>query len=121
MNGLLAFGIVLLILLIILLLIFIALPLYFTARLLDEDEGLGKALGATILLIISFVVCLIVIPWALVGLIVAIIINLFIIKATYETDWGKAFVMWIVTIFMALLIFIIIPLVLGIGLYLAFS
>jgi hypothetical protein len=62
-----------------------------------------------------------VIPWALVGLIVAIIINLFIIKATYETDWGKAFVMWIVTIIMALLIFVLIPILLGVGLYYALS
>lgn len=121
MNGLFALGIVVLILLIILLLIFIALPLYITARLLDEDEGLGKALGVTILLIISFVICLVVIPWSLVGLIVAIIVNLFIIKAVYETDWGKAFVMWIVTIIMALLIFVVIPLLVGLGLYIALS
>ncbi|UCE37273.1 MAG: hypothetical protein JSW00_17650 [Thermoplasmata archaeon] len=112
---LLALEITILILLIILLLIFIALPLYITARILDEDEGLLKALGTTILLIITFFGCLILIPIPIVGLIVAIIVNLLVIKVVYETDWGKAFVMWIVAIVMVFVIVFIVAVLVGLS------
>lgn len=97
-------------LVIILMLIFIALPLYLTARILDEDEGFLKALLTTILLIISFSICVYFLPICL-GFLIAIIVNLLIIKSVYETSWGKALVMWIVTIVMAVVIIIVITLV----------
>jgi hypothetical protein len=98
-------------LLIILLLIFIALPLYFTARLLDEDKGLLVALGTTILLVITFSICTSVFTWlgfCLIGFIIAVIVNLLIIKVIYDTEWGQAFVMWIVTIIMAIVITVVV-------------
>ncbi|MEE9150940.1 MAG: hypothetical protein V3U20_03805 [Thermoplasmata archaeon] len=111
--------ILVLVLLIILLLIFIALPLYFTARILDEDEGLLVALGTTILLLISFSACITVLGWVglcLVGLIVAIAVNLLIIKLIYDTDWGKAFIMWIVAIIMSVIITVIMMFLVGLSL-----
>ncbi|UCE73785.1 MAG: hypothetical protein JSV56_12280 [Methanomassiliicoccales archaeon] len=107
-------AILIIVLLIILLLIFIALPLYLTARFLDEDEGLPKALGTTILLIISFAI-LSSLGW--IGFIIAIIVNLFIIKAVYETSWGKALVMWIVTIIMAVVIAVIVIVLVGLSIW----
>jgi hypothetical protein len=109
-------AIVLLILVIILLLIFISLPLFLTARWLDEDEGFGRALGTTILLIASFLLCLIFIPIAIVNLIIAIIVNLVIIKYAYDCEWGKAFAMWIITIIVAVLLLILVEVLLGLGL-----
>ena len=113
------------ILLIILLLIFIALPLFFTAKLLDEDEGLLKALGTTILLLITFSACIAGFTYlglCIIGGIVAIIVNLLIIKVVYETDWGKAFVMWIVAIIMAIVItFVVVGLLVGVGVLWALS
>ena len=99
-----------LLLVIILMLIFIALPLYITARILDEDEGFPKALLTTILLLVSFSVCVYFLPICL-GFLIAIIVNLLIIKAVYETSWGKALVMWIVSIVMAVVIIIVVALV----------
>jgi len=106
--------IVMLILIFILLLIFISLPLFLTARWLDEDKGFPRALGTTILLIASFMLCLMFIPPTyLINLIIAIIINLVIIKYVYDTEWGKAFAMWIVTIVVAVLILILIGFLFG--------
>jgi hypothetical protein len=110
--------ILILALLIILLLIFIALPLYFTARLLDEDKGLLVALGTTILLLITFSICMSVFTWlgfCLIGFVVAIIVNLLIIKVIYETEWGQAFVMWIVTIIMAIVITVVVLVIAGLS------
>lgn len=111
--------IAIIILVIILLLVFIALPLYFTAKLLEEDEGFLKALGTTILLIITFSVCISAFTYlglCIIGLIIAIIVNLLIIKVVYETDWGEAFVMWIVTIVMSFIItFVVVGLLVGVG------
>ena len=104
--SLLALGLTVLILLIILLFIFIALPLYLTARLLDEDKGLLTALGTTILLIITFIGCTALAPCL--GLLLAIFLNLLIIKGMYGTSWGKAFVMWIITIIVAVLITVLV-------------
>ena len=109
-------GVFVLIILIILLLIFIALPLYLTARVLDEDKGLLTALGTTILLIIAFFGCLLLIPWPLLGLIIAIIVNLLFIKVIYDTTWGKAFVMWIIAIIMAVVITVIVSVLAGLSL-----
>jgi hypothetical protein len=97
-------------LIIVLMLIFIALPLYLTARVLDEDEGFVKALLTTILLIVSFSVCVYFLNICL-GFLIAVLVNLFIIKSVYETSWGKALVMWIVTIVMAIVIMIVIALI----------
>jgi hypothetical protein len=97
-------------LIIVLMLIFIALPLYITARVLDEDEGFPKALLTTILLIVTFSLCVYVLSICL-GFLVAVIVNLFIIRSVYETSWGKALVMWIVTIVMAVVIIIVIALI----------
>ncbi|UCD92631.1 MAG: hypothetical protein JSV43_01530 [Methanobacteriota archaeon] len=105
-----------LILVIVILLIVVSLPLYITARWLDEDRGFLRALGTTLLLIISFVLFLLIIPYAIINLIIAIIINLLIIKYAYDTDWGKAFAMWIVAIVVAVLILILIEFLLGLGL-----
>jgi len=99
-----------LIVLIILLFIFISLPLYLTARFLDEDEGLLTAFGATILLLITFSACISVFTWlgiCIVGLIIAIVVNLLIIKVIYDTFWDKACVMWVITIIMAIVITVI--------------
>jgi len=109
-------NILLLILVIILLLIFISLPLYLTARWLGEEEGFLRAVGTTILLIMSFLFCLILIPYPIVGLIIAIIINLVIIKYAYDTTWGKAFAMWIITILIAILLLLLVEFVWGLGL-----
>ncbi len=95
-----------LVLLIILLLVFIALPLYLTARFLDEDKGLLIAFGTTILLVITFLGCIALRPCL--GLLLAIIVNLLIIKVIYGTSWGKALVMWIVTIIMAVVITVLV-------------
>jgi hypothetical protein len=104
--------IIFLILVIILMLIFISLPLFLTARWLGEEEGFLRALGVTILLIASFLLCLIFIPnYYFIDLIVAILINLVIIKYAYDTEWGKAFAMWIITIVIAIIILIIIGIV----------
>jgi hypothetical protein len=105
-------AIIIFIILIIILLICIALPLYFTARLLDEDEGLPKALGTTFLLILAFVLLS---PLGLIGLIIAIIVNLLILKWVYETSWGKSLAMLIVTIIMAVVITIVVLVIAGIG------
>ena len=105
-------GIAVFILVIILLVIFIGLPLYLTARLLDEDEGLLKAFGTTILLVLAFVLT----SWlGIIGLIIAIAVNLLIIKTVYETFWGKALAMWIVTIIMAVVIIVVVGLVIGLS------
>jgi len=106
------------ILLIILLFIFIALPLYVTARMLDEDKGLLVALGTTILLLISFSVCTSVFTYlgfCLIGLVIAVLVNLLIIKMIYDTEWGKAFVMWIVAIIMAVVITVIVIFLVGLS------
>ncbi len=95
-----------LVLLIILLLIFVALPLYLTARFLDEDKGLLASLGTTILLIITFLICTAL--DACLGLVLAVIVNLLIIKVIYDTTWGKALVMWIVAIIMAVVITVLV-------------
>lgn len=103
-------GIIMLIILIILLFVFISLPLYFTTIVLDEDEGLLTAFGTTILLLISFSVCLSFFSWlgiGIVGFLIAIGVNLLIIKVIYDTFWDKAFIMWIVTIIMIVVITII--------------
>jgi len=102
--------IVVLIILIILLFVFISLPLYFTTIVLDEDEGLLTAFGTTILLLISFSVCTSFFAWlgiGIVGLIIAIVVNLLIIKIIYDTFWDKAFIMWIVTIIMVVVITVV--------------
>lgn len=100
-------GIAVIILLIVLLLIFIALPLYLTARILDEDEGFPKALLTTILLIVTFSLFVYFLPVCL-GFLIAILVNLFIIKSVYETSWGKALVMWIVTLIVAIVITVVV-------------
>lgn len=110
------YGILVLILIIILLLIFISLPLYLTARWLDEEEGFLRAVGTTILLIMSFLFCLFLIPYPIVDLIIAIIINLVIIKYAYNTEWGKAFAMWIITVLVAVIMLLILEFVLNLGL-----
>ncbi len=110
--------ILVLVILIILLFVFISLPLYFTARILAEDEGLLVAFGTTILLLISFSACTAVFAWfglCLVGLVIAIIVNLFIIKLIYDTDWGQAFVMWIITIIMVVVITVVFGLFVDVG------
>ena len=105
-------GIAIFVLVVLLLIVFVALPLYLTARLLDEDEGLLKAFGTTFLLILAFILT----SWlGLIGLILAIAVNLLIIKSVYETTWGKAFVMWIVTIIMAVVIVVIVFTIAGVG------
>jgi hypothetical protein len=109
-------SIVWLIVIIILLLIFISLPLYLTARWLDEDEGFGRAVGTTILMVASLVLCLLFIPIAILNLVIAVIINLVIVKYSYDTDWGKAFAMWIVTVIVAVILLLIIAFVLGFAL-----
>ncbi len=108
-------GIFILILLIILLIVFTALPLYITARILDEDKGLLTAFGTTVLLIITFFGCLALIPFKLIGLIIAIIVNLLFVKVIYDTSWGKAFVIWIIAIIMAIVIAVVVFLIAGIG------
>ena len=114
--ALLGLGIVVYIVLIILLLIFIALPLNLAARMLNEDDELIKALGTTILLIIILLGCLELLPGPLVGLLVAFILHLALIKLIYDTTWGTAVVMWIVAIVMAIVISIIITVVFGVAL-----
>lgn len=108
--------IVWLVVIIILLLIFISLPLFLTARWLDEEEGFGRAMGTTILLVASFVLCLVFIPWGIVALVVAVVINLVIVKYSYDTDWGKAFALWIVTIVVAVILLLIVEIIIGVGL-----
>jgi hypothetical protein len=110
-----ALDIVILALLIILLLIFVALPLYITARVLDEDRGILAALGTTILLIITFFGCLILVPFPFIGLLVAILVNLLLIKVIYDTTWGKAFVIWLVAIIMAIIIIILVAIIAGLS------
>lgn len=109
-----------LIVLIILLFIFISLPLYLTARFLDEDEGLLTAFGTTILLLITFSACVSVFAWlgiCIVGLIIAIVVNLLIIKVIYDTFWDKALLMWVITIIMALVISVIFLFLVGISIF----
>lgn len=108
-------GILVIILLFILLCVFIALPLYVTARILDEDKGLLRAFGTTNLLVITFLGCLLLIPWPIIGLIIAVIVNLLIIKVLYDTDWGTALVMWIIAIIMAIVITVIVALLVGLS------
>lgn len=106
------------ILLIILLFIFIALPLYVTARMLDEDKGLLVAFGTTILLLISFSICTSVFTYlgfCLIGFAIAVIVNLLIIKLVYDVEWGEAFIMWIVTIIMAVVITVIVVFLVGLS------
>ncbi|MFQ5885422.1 MAG: hypothetical protein ACE5IO_10030 [Thermoplasmata archaeon] len=105
-----------LMLVIIILLILVSLPLYLTARWLDEDRGFLRALGTTVLLILSFVLFLALVPIPILDLIIAIVINLMIIKYSYDTEWGKAFAMWIVAIVVAVLILFLIEFLLGLGL-----
>ena len=116
LEAIIALGIVVLVLLIILLLIFVALPLYITGRFLDVDKGILTALGTTILLIITFIGCLILVPFPIIGLLVAIFVNLLLIKVIYDISWGEAFVMWIVAIIMAIIIFALVFIISGIGL-----
>jgi hypothetical protein len=110
-------GIIIFIVLIIILIICVALPLYLTARLLDEDEGILKAFGTTFLLILSFILLSFL---GLIGLILAIFANLLIIKWVYETSWGKSLAMWIVTIIMAIVITVIVLTIAGVG-YLVYT
>jgi hypothetical protein len=100
-------------------LIFIALPLNLTARLLDEDDSWFTALGTTLLLIVTFFGCMYIIPWGIINLIVAIFVNLLIIKVIYDIFWDEAFVMWIVAIIMFFVIlFVIVGIFMGIGAFL---
>ena len=94
-------GILLFILIIVLLIIFIALPLYLTAKILDEDEGILKAFGTSILLVMAFVLTS---GFGLIGFFIAVVVNLFIIKQVYETFWDRAVAMWIITIIIAIVI-----------------
>ena len=103
-------------LLIMLLLMFIGLPLYLTARFLDEDEGMGPAIGTTILMVLTYVGILWFIPFPPFNLLLAIIINLLLIKGTYDTSWGKALAMWVITIIMAVVILILMAILFGLSL-----
>ena len=94
-------GILLFLLIIVLLVVFIALPLYLTAKILDEDEGIFKAFGTSILLVMAFVLTS---GFGLIGFFIAIVVNLFIIKQVYETFWDRAVAMWIITIIIAIVI-----------------
>ncbi len=105
-----------LMLVIVILLIVISLPLYLTARWLDEDKGFIWAFVTTILLIVSFVVFLALIPVPVLDLIMAVIVNLAIIKVSYDTYWGKTLIMWIMTVVIAVVMLIIIEFILGLGL-----
>jgi hypothetical protein len=94
-------GVLLFILIIVLLIVFIALPLYLTAKILDEDEGILKAFGTSILLVMAFVLTS---GFGLIGFFIAVVVNLFIIKQVYETFWDRAVAMWIITIIIAIVI-----------------
>jgi hypothetical protein len=105
-------GILLFLLIVVLLIVFIALPLYLTARLLDEDEGILKAFGASILCVLAFVLTS---GFGLIGFFIAVVVNLFIIKQVYETFWDRAVAMWIITIIIAIVIVSVILAVANLG------
>lgn len=105
-------GILLFILIVILLVVFIALPLYITARLLDEDEGILKAFGTSVLLVLAFVLTS---GFGLIGFFIAVVVNLLIIKTVYETFWDRAIAMWIITIIIAIVIVSVILAIANLG------
>jgi hypothetical protein len=105
-------GVLLFILIIALLIIFIALPLYLTAKILDEDEGILKAFGTSILLVMAFVLTS---GFGLIGFFIAVVVNLFIIKQVYETFWDRAVAMWIITIIIAIVIVTVILSIANLG------
>lgn len=105
-------GILLFLLIVILLVVFIALPLYLTARLLDEDEGILKAFGTSILLVLAFVLTS---GFGLIGFFIAVVVNLLIIKTVYETFWDRAIAMWIITIIIAIVIVSVILAIANLG------
>jgi hypothetical protein len=102
---------------IVLLLIFVTLPLNLAARMLYEDDELIKAFGTTILLIITYVGCLeIFSSWPIMGLLIAFIISLVLIKEIYDTTWGSAVMMWIVAIIMVIVITVVVAIALSVTL-----
>jgi hypothetical protein len=105
-------GVLLFILIIVLLIVFIALPLYLTAKILDEDEGILKAFGTSVLLVMAFVLTS---GFGLIGFFIAVVVNLFIIKQVYETFWDRAVAMWIITIIIAIVIVSVILSVANLG------
>jgi hypothetical protein len=105
-------GILLFILIILLLIVFIALPLYLTAKILDEDEGILKAFGTSFLCVMAFVLTS---GFGLIGFFVAVVVNLFIIKQVYETFWDRAVAMWIITIIIAIVIVSVILTIANLG------
>ena len=110
------FDIVILAVAIVLLLIFITLPLNLAARMLYEDDELSKAFGTTVLLVIIYIGCLAVIPSPLLGILIAFIISLVLIKEIYDTTWSSAVLMWLVAIIMAIVITIIVRAIFGLEL-----
>jgi hypothetical protein len=112
-------SIVWLILIFVIMMIVVSLPLYLTARWLDEDKGFLWALGVTVLLLIAFVLCLALIPVAILNLLVAVFACLLVIKVSYDTYWGKTLAMAIVAVVIAVVMFFIIGFILGLGLLLS--
>ena len=103
------FDIVILAVAIILLLIFITLPLNLAARMLYEDDELSKAFGTTVLLVITYIGCLALFSSSpLIGILIAFIISMVLIKEIYDTTWSSAVLMWLVAIIMAIVITIIV-------------
>jgi hypothetical protein len=86
---------------------------------MDEDKGLLVAFGTTLLLLITFSLCIGVFLFfglCIVGFVIAVLVNLLIIKTIYDVDWGQAFVIWIVAIIMAVVITVLVIVIAGVSL-----
>jgi len=105
----------LLIILIVLVLaaIFHAISLWLAAKVVGEDKGFKVAFATSIAGMIVGGLCML-IPIPILNLLIAIVAQLFIIKAFYDTSWGNAAFMWIISVIIqVVVVFIILFLVFG--------
>jgi len=93
---------------------FHAIALWLAAKMVEEDKGFKHAFATSIVTIIVGTLCMF-IPIPILNLLIAIIAELLIIKVFYDTSWGKAIFIWIISVIVLLVIvFVLLFLVFGI-------
>jgi len=125
MSGLAALGGMAIVILLVALII-VAVFLYLGAKFAGiENATLGKAIvavlgGGILEFIIAAVFSIVPIIGTLIGVIVGIIAYIWVIKAVFNTSWGKAAIAWLMTIVVEIIVVIILGVLLGVSILAAF-
>ncbi|WP_048149961.1 hypothetical protein [Palaeococcus ferrophilus] len=89
-----------------------------------ENATLGKAmiavLGGGILSAIITGIFAFIPVLRLIGWIVGIVVYIWVIKAVFNTDWGKAAIAWLLTIIVEFVVMIILGVLIGVSMMTAF-